>query len=128
MRASPLATIEPGRRVRCPRASSRSGPHFAESTAFPPLGIVVLGDETYLLGDEFSAADVMMGFTLVAARLLGVLDDRFRALQRDLARLEARPAFQKAAALSQPARAARNRRWRGPRARADRARAGRARS
>jgi glutathione S-transferase len=107
--------------------------HFAESTAFPPLGIVVwltvyredaaqhaaivedargraasgleflereLDDGAYLLGDEFSAADVMMGFTLVAARLLGVLDDRFPALQRYLARLEARPAFQKAAALS----------------------------
>ena len=41
----------------------------------------------------------MMGFTLVAARLLGVLDDRHPALHAYLARLEARPAFQKAAAL-----------------------------
>ena len=106
--------------------------HFAESTAFPPLGIVVwltryrgeamdpselvedararaamglaflereLGDKAYLLGDDFSAADVMMGFTLVAARLLGVLDDRHPVLGRYLARLEARPAFQKAIAV-----------------------------
>lgn len=107
--------------------------HFAESTAFPPLGIVVwlsvyrsdaakqseliedargraatgleflereLGDGAYLLGDEFTAADVMMGFTLVAARLLGVLDARFPRVNRYLARLEARPAFQKAAATT----------------------------
>ena len=105
--------------------------HFSESTAFPPIGIVVwlsryrddagqhatliadareraaagfeflergLGDNTWLLGDAFSAADVMMGFTLAAARGLGVLDDRFPALQRYLDRLMARPAFQKAAA------------------------------
>jgi glutathione S-transferase len=102
--------------------------HFAESTAFPPLGIVVwltryrddaehhaaivedararaamgleflqreLGQRTYLLGDEFSAADIMNGFAVVAARLLGVLDDRYPVLNEDVARLEARPAFQK---------------------------------
>jgi glutathione S-transferase len=107
--------------------------HFAESTAFPPLGIVVwlalyrsdaqsnaaliedargraatgfeylereLGESAYLVGDEFTAADVMMGFTLVAARVLGVLDARFPRLNRYLARLEARPAFQKAASVA----------------------------
>jgi glutathione S-transferase len=107
--------------------------HFAESTAFPPLGIVVwltlyrndaerqaeliqdartraqagfdflqggLGQKRFLLGDDFSAADVMMGFTLAAARMLGVLGDGHPALQAYLARLEARPAFQKAAALA----------------------------
>jgi glutathione S-transferase len=107
--------------------------HFAESTAFPPLGIVVwltlyrkdaasqgeliqdararaamgldflereLGESAYLVGDEFTAADIMMGFTLVAAKVLGVLDARFPRLNRYLARLEARPAFQKAAAVA----------------------------
>ena len=106
--------------------------HFAESTAFPPLGIVVwltlyrkdaqsqaeliadararaamgleflereIGESPYLVGDTFTAADIMMGFTLVASRLLGVLDARFPRLNRYLARLEARPAFQKAAAV-----------------------------
>lgn len=106
--------------------------HFAESTAFPPLGIVVwltlyrddaerhaaliedararaamgldflehaLREKTYLLGEEFSAADVMMGFTLVAARVLGVLDDRYPVILGYLARLQGRPAFQKAAAV-----------------------------
>jgi glutathione S-transferase len=105
--------------------------HFAESTAFPPLGIVVwltlyrddaashakliedargraatglefvereLGGSDYLLGREFSAADIMMGFSLVAARVLGVLDDRHPALQAYLARLEQRPAYQRAVA------------------------------
>lgn len=105
--------------------------HFAESTAFPPLGIVAwltryrgegdqyadlladargragngfaflenaLGQNPYLLGQEFSAADVMMGFTLVAGRILGVLDDRFPALSAYTARLEARPALERARA------------------------------
>ena len=104
--------------------------HYAESTAFPPVGIVVwlsryregadsdslledareraasgldflereLGDRTWLLGDEFSAADVMMGFTLVAAMAVGVLTDRHPRLQAYVARLSARPALQKALA------------------------------
>jgi glutathione S-transferase len=104
--------------------------HFAEATAFPPLGVIVwhlvyqgdadanpgamagareranaslefvehaLGANDYLVGNAFSAADVMMGFTLLAARLLGVLDPaRFPRLNRYLERLEARPAFQRA--------------------------------
>ena len=106
--------------------------HFAESTAFPPLGIVIwltryrgdsgqydalladsraraasgfeflerqLGRKAWLLGDEFSAADVMMGFTLVAAQMLGVLDDRFPALDAYLARLLARPALKRTLAI-----------------------------
>ena len=106
--------------------------HFAESTAFPPVGVIVwhtlyegnadrfpevmasararagdamdfvarrLEGRPYLLGDEFSAADIMMGFTLFAARLLGVLDERHAVLQRYLGRLEERPAFRTAAEL-----------------------------
>jgi len=103
--------------------------HFAEATAFPPLGIIVwhtlfrqdadqvpsvitsareradaalefvekaLAGKTYLLGDDFSAADIMMAFTLAAARDLGVLDARYPLLSAYLARLEARPAFRRA--------------------------------
>jgi glutathione S-transferase len=106
--------------------------HFAESTAFPPLGNVVwltryredsarfaelvdaqraraasgfefveqqLGGKAWLLGDVFTAADIMMGFTLVAARLLGVLDQRFPALLAYQERLSARPALQRTLAL-----------------------------
>jgi glutathione S-transferase len=105
--------------------------HFSESTAFPPLGVVVwlslyrndasshpavvedargraaagleflegeLGTKAYLLGSDFSAADIMMGFTLAAAVQLGILDDRYPALRAYLERLQARPAFQRAAA------------------------------
>ena len=105
--------------------------HFAEATAFPPLGVIVwhrlykrdedripdviesareraiaafefverrLVGRSYLLGEEFSAADVMMGFTLMAAQALGVLDDRHPPLLRYLERLQARPAFQRAQA------------------------------
>ncbi len=106
--------------------------HFAESTAFPPLGIVVwltryrgeedsqaeliedarlraasglkflensLGGKRYVVGDAFTAADIMLGFTLVAAKVLGVLDDRFPVTNSYLERLVTRPAFQIAAAL-----------------------------
>jgi glutathione S-transferase len=104
--------------------------HFAESTAYPPLGIVVwltvyrkdaeqhpeivrdarsraraglevveraLADGgPYLLGAEFSAADIMMGFTVAAAAALGCLDESLHGLKAYLARLAGRPAFQKA--------------------------------
>lgn len=106
--------------------------HFAESTAFPPLGIIVwltryrgeadsqgplladarsraasgfdflernLADDGYVVGSEFSAADIMLGFTLAAGRSLGVLDERFPKTNAYFARLVARPAFQIAAAL-----------------------------
>jgi len=104
--------------------------HFAESTAFPPIGTMVwhllykqdaeqlpsvmedardraritldvvehaLAGREHLLGD-FTAADVMMGFTVAAAKLFGLLDERFPKLSRYLARLEARPAFRAATA------------------------------
>lgn len=105
--------------------------HFAESTAFGPLGVIIwhtllkgdaaavpdiiasarerecsvldfveraLVGKDYLLGSEFSAADVMMGFTLLAARVFGVLDARYPDLTKYVARLETRPAFQRATA------------------------------
>jgi glutathione S-transferase len=104
--------------------------HFAEGTAFPPLGVIIwhalykgdagtiptviasareraegalefvqgaLAGKDYLLGGQFSAADIMMGFTLVVARVLGVLDDRYPGLNAYLSRLESRPAFKTAA-------------------------------
>jgi glutathione S-transferase len=52
-----------------------------------------LGEKTYLLGDEFSAADVMMGFTLAAASIVGVLGDQHQPLKDYLERLMSRPAF-----------------------------------
>lgn len=102
--------------------------HFAESTAFAPLSVVVwltryrddaaahpqlvedakaraaiafevleaaLGERDYLLADGFSAADIMMGFTVFAAQAFGVLDAaRFPHLTAYLERLAARPGYQ----------------------------------
>jgi glutathione S-transferase len=55
-----------------------------------------LAGKEYLLGAKFSAADVMMGYTLVSARWHGVLGEDFPNLSRYLGRLEARAAFQRA--------------------------------
>jgi len=106
--------------------------HYAESSAFPPIGIIVwllryrggadgedgllddarlraasalsfiedgFGEGDYLVGDMFTAADVMMGFSLVAAKAVGVLDERFPQLNGYLGRIFERPAFKKVAAL-----------------------------
>jgi len=107
--------------------------HFAESTAFPPIGVLVwltlyrdrpedlgrfikdvearvanglyyletaLDRRTFLLGEAFTAADVMMGFTVNVASMLGQLDDRYPNLTAYLRRLQDRPAFQKAASMT----------------------------
>jgi glutathione S-transferase len=106
--------------------------HFAESTAFAPVSVVVwmklyrqdaeqnaaiiadaqvraavafeflekhMGDHDYLLPSGFSAADIMMGFTLNAARSFGIIDEKFTKLDAYSKRLAARPALVKAAAL-----------------------------
>ncbi|TMA68047.1 MAG: glutathione S-transferase, partial [Deltaproteobacteria bacterium] len=50
-------------------------------------------------GAEFSAADIMMAYGLLSARSFGVLTDEYPNLKRYLARLESRPAFQRAAQI-----------------------------
>ncbi|MFQ5514210.1 MAG: glutathione S-transferase family protein [Myxococcota bacterium] len=61
-----------------------------------------LAGRTYLVGDAFSGADIMMGYSLQLAKLFGLLEERFAAVRGYLERLTARPAFQKA--LAPPAR------------------------
>jgi glutathione S-transferase len=58
-----------------------------------------LDGKTYLLGAEFSGADVMMGYTLMTAKLLGVLTDDYPNVNAYFERLQARPGFQKALAV-----------------------------
>jgi glutathione S-transferase len=58
-----------------------------------------LGDRTWILGDEFSGADIMLGFTLEAANVLRVLTERFPGLRAYLERLKARDAFKRAMAV-----------------------------
>jgi len=122
-------------RLAPPIGSPLRGPylqwvHFAEATAFAPVGVIVwhtlfaqdadsipsaiagarkrahsalsfvergLAGKEYLLGAEFSAADIMMGYTLIAARSLVGFDDGYPNIRRYLARLEARPALQASA-------------------------------
>ena len=47
-----------------------------------------------LLGDELTAADIMMGYSLALAQRLGVLDERYPNVVAYMGRLEARPGFQ----------------------------------
>lgn len=55
-----------------------------------------LEGKKYLLGAEFSAADIMMGYTVTVAKWLGILTDSFANVWPYVGRLEERPAFQKA--------------------------------
>jgi glutathione S-transferase len=55
-----------------------------------------LEGKPYLLGADFSAADIMMGVTLLIARRLNSLEERFKNLNAYLSRLESRPALRKA--------------------------------
>lgn len=57
---------------------------------------VEIQDKDFLLGPEFTAADIMMGYTLMLSQLFGVLGEAHPALGRYYARLAGRPAFQKA--------------------------------
>jgi glutathione S-transferase len=69
----------------------------AASRAAASLAVLeeALAGKEYLLG-EFSAADCMMGYTLLVARMFGVLNENYPNVAGYLGRLEARPAFQKA--------------------------------
>jgi glutathione S-transferase len=58
-----------------------------------------LGDKSYLLGDEFTAADIMMAYGLQWAQQFGLLDSRPK-LAAYLQRLLARPAAVRAAEVS----------------------------
>jgi glutathione S-transferase len=55
-----------------------------------------LKNRKYLLGDEFSAADVMMGYSVNGAKFSGILDARYPHVEAYLGRLAERPAFQRA--------------------------------
>jgi glutathione S-transferase len=54
-----------------------------------------LGDKTYLLGDELSGADIMMGYPLQSATWFGLLTDRYPRVHAYYTRLGARPGFRK---------------------------------
>ena len=72
----------------------------ARSMAATSLRVLerALDGKDYLLGAEFSGADIMMGYTLMTAQFLGVLTDEYPNVRAYFARLQARPGFQKALA------------------------------
>ena len=55
-----------------------------------------LSDRSYLLGDEFSAADIVVGYTLFVAKGFDVLSDTWPRTCDYLTRLRTRPAMKKA--------------------------------
>lgn len=55
-----------------------------------------LGDNKYILGDEFTFADIMIGYELAGAAYLGWLDDSVPTLKAYMDRLNERPSFKKA--------------------------------
>lgn len=57
-----------------------------------------LAGRDYLLGERFSAADVMVGSTIGWAQMMGLVGDDRRNVQAYLQRLVARPAWQGAQA------------------------------
>lgn len=57
-----------------------------------------LGETGYLLGADFTAADVMVGYALHVANALGLLADAPDDVQKYFARLAERPAYQRAVA------------------------------
>jgi glutathione S-transferase len=121
-------------RLAPPVGSRDRGPylqwvHFAEATAFPPIGDIArhtmflpeadripqvaadgreraknalgvleraLAGGQYLVGADLSGADVMMGYFLMAARMLGLVGADYPNIAAYWERLAARPGFQKA--------------------------------
>jgi glutathione S-transferase len=57
-----------------------------------------LAGREWILGSQFSAADVMVGSTLVWCQMMGLIGDQYANLAGYLARCSARPALQRASA------------------------------
>ena len=78
-------------------------PKLAED-ARPQLGAALrvleqaLAGRTFLLGDQFTAADVMIGSTVGWAQMMGIVGNDLPGVAAYLARLGERPAYQRAAA------------------------------
>jgi len=57
-----------------------------------------LAGREWMLGSQFTAADVMVGSTLVWCQMMGIVGDRYANVPGYLARCGARPALQRASA------------------------------
>lgn len=61
-----------------------------------------LAEHQWFAGDEFSGADVQMGFVMIALNLRGALGDKFPNSHRWLKQIEDRPAYAKAMQINGP--------------------------
>ena len=102
-----MATLEPPivtiflHTIRRPEAE-RNATLVAEARAqlAAVLDVIerALARRDFVLGEDFTAADVMIGSTLGWARMLGMIDDARPNIAAYVTRLAARPAFQRAGA------------------------------
>ena len=101
-----IATLEPPvidvfmHNVMLPETERKPAVVEAARKKFADVATVLeraLGTRPFLLGDQFTAADVMIGSTLGWAQMLGLLEGR-DTLQQYVQRLAERPALQKAQA------------------------------
>jgi glutathione S-transferase len=86
--------------IQLPEAQRSAATAAAGRAQFAAVGTVLadaLGQQPYLLGETFSAADVMIGSTLAWASFMGLLDD-FPTLAAYVERLAQRPAYQRSTA------------------------------
>jgi glutathione S-transferase len=101
-----MATLEPPvievvlHTVMLPEAERSAAAAEAGRTKFAQVAKVLeqaLASRTFILGDQFSAADVMIGSTLGWAQMMGILSGH-PVLEAYVGRLATRPAFQRAQA------------------------------
>ncbi len=71
---------------------------FAKATEMLTIVEDTLSDKPYLLGNEFTAADIMLGYCLMLAELFGILNEKLPNLAAYWARLKTRDACAKALA------------------------------
>ncbi|MBI3767409.1 MAG: glutathione S-transferase family protein [Deltaproteobacteria bacterium] len=99
-----MATLEPPvlavflNTIMLPEAERSAAAVEKGKTQFADVARVLsnaLAGRSFLLGEQFSAADVMIGSTLGWAGMMGLLNDH-PALQAYVKRLTERPAFQRA--------------------------------
>ena len=101
-----MATLEPPvievvlHTVMLPEAQRSAAAAEAGRTKFAQVAQVLeqaLAGKSFILGDQFSVADVMIGSTLGWAQMMGILSGH-PVLEAYVARLATRPAFQRAQA------------------------------
>lgn len=88
----PLEYMHPPGTPHDPKLAEKGHADFARRAE---ILSVAMNDREYLLGDEFSGADILIGHSCFMAQFTGLLSG-FPVLESYYARLQQRPAFQRA--------------------------------